>query len=285
MIAAPQRRDLVQAVLEDDGGAAGAGAGQVQAVTAHVVQRAGHLEATVVVGERDGLHCAADGGDGHQADGRVQQPPRPAGRGAARGAHHPDGQDERGRRPHPAGRGEGAVVGGDGEQGDSGDGHHGGRDGGPALRLAGPPGREHREQRPAGGQADEARAGDDGLGGAGEHDQDEKEGGDQAAEHGAGDHQGERDPPPGGRRGVGGDVAAAAVGRGVVVVMSVSLPGRWCRRAGRRYSFSVGATGGGRPGRMTGFRQQRRSVGRQRPRGWAGGPGLRGCAGREVSGG
>ena len=71
---------------------------------------------------------------------------------------------------------------------------------------------------------------------------------------------------------------------GVVVVMSVSLPGRWCRRAGRRYSFSVGATDGGRPGRMTGFRQQRRPVGRQRPRGWAGGPGLRGCAGREVSG-
>ena len=140
--------------------------------------------------------------------------PGPAGRGAAGGAHHPDGQDERGRRPHPAGRGEGAVAGGDGEQGDSGDGHDGGRDGGPALRLAGPPGREHREQRPAGGQADQAGAGDDGLGGAGEHDQDEKEGVDQAAEHGAGDHDGERDPAAGGRRGVCGDVAGAVVGRG-----------------------------------------------------------------------
>ena len=39
--AAPQRRGLAQAVLEHDGGAAGAGAVQVQAVPAHVVEAPG----------------------------------------------------------------------------------------------------------------------------------------------------------------------------------------------------------------------------------------------------
>ena len=207
-----------------------------------------------VVGQRDGLHGAADGGDRHQADDRVQQPVGPARGGAAGGARHPDGQDERGRRPHPAGRGEGAVAGADGEQGDSGDGHHGGRDDGPALRLAGPPGGEQREQRPAGGQADQAGAGDDRLGGAGEHDQDENEGGHQPAEHGGGDHDGERDAAATARRVAGGDVTGGLVGRGGGGGRHGGLAsGRVVRSSGVRYSLSVGATAGGRPGRMTGF--------------------------------
>ena len=107
---APQRRDLVEAVLEDDGGAAGAGACQVQSVVADVVQRAGHRVAGVV----DGRATVS------RAPPRAAIATRPmagytihrsAGRRAVGGAPHPDGEGERGRRPHPAGGGEHVVTG------------------------------------------------------------------------------------------------------------------------------------------------------------------------------
>ena len=124
------------------------------------------------------------------------------------------------------------------------------------------PGGEHREERPAGGQADQAGAGDARLGSAGEHDQDENEGVHQAAEHGGADRDGERDPAAGGRRGVCGDGAGAVAGRGGGGGRHVGLAsGRWDGRAGWRYSFSVGAQDGGRPGLMTGFRACRCVVG------------------------
>ena len=89
--------------FQDDCGAAGAGAVQVQPVPADVDQLAGRGIGPGVEGFADGLVAAAHRGDHQHSEYGVQQPPSDsAAQLAPDPKEHPDNQPEQDRRPYPA---------------------------------------------------------------------------------------------------------------------------------------------------------------------------------------
>ncbi len=164
----PRGRHVSEPVLEHDRGAARSRAVQVQAVTADVVQRAGGGIGVLVVCPGSGLVHPADGADGERGDDRVEQPANTAAEAAAKLDDHPHGEREHYRWPHPPGRVERLIVGLRDQQYQPGDSHEDCRHSCPALRLAGEAARQHGEHRPAAGEREQRRAGDDVLVGAAE---------------------------------------------------------------------------------------------------------------------
>ena len=87
--------------LEHDGGTAGAGAVQVQAVSSHVDQLARHLVVRCRSGENR-FGAGPDRDDGEKDDHRVEEPaPEPTAHVSSDAPRHPDRECEHDRRPHP----------------------------------------------------------------------------------------------------------------------------------------------------------------------------------------
>jgi hypothetical protein len=196
-------------------GLPGAAAGQVQPMTADVVQRAGHGQAVVALAA-DVLDESADRRHRQGGEHGVDQPPGASGHGGARAARGPRHQHEHGRWPHPARNPEAVVVGGECDQGHSADAEEGGGDVGPSLRRVGDAGGQRGEQRPARGEGEQRDAGGDVLDSAGD-DAEHQDGRSECASGEGRDHDaGEGSASA--RVGMGGRAAArtwgAEVGRG-----------------------------------------------------------------------
>ena len=167
----PGGGDLPQAVGEHDGGAAVSAAVQVQPVTIDLVALAGGGVGALIAVLRDVLVGGTEGResqDGHDGD---EHPASGASHSATELDEHPHGQSQYGRWPDPAQPRQGVIPGGEQQEGDSGAAHEDRRNDGPMLRPGGVAAGEGRDQRPAGPEAGEHRAGDDTLGAASEHHQ------------------------------------------------------------------------------------------------------------------
>ena len=149
--------------LDDHGGAAGSAAAEVQAVPADVDQATRHRRRRRHR-RADGLVGAADAGEAHGSDHRVEQPARdPAGHVATDPHGHPERECEQDRRPDPVDRGVGRGP--ESQQGDAACAQHQGGHRGPAPRLRTEPRREPGQDGPADREAAQDRTGESTLGG------------------------------------------------------------------------------------------------------------------------
>ena len=152
-----RRRGAAATGLQDHGRAAGAGALQVESVRSHVHELTAH-------GDRgcgrstDRLVPSAEGEEHQDDQHRVQQPrPGPAVQLAPGAGPDPDHQDHQGRRPDPPERIHHGVRGHEHQR--PGQRHEDRRHHRPALRLVGEPRGQHRQERPAQGEAEQHHRG------------------------------------------------------------------------------------------------------------------------------
>ena len=100
--------------------------------------------------------AAADRGEGGDRDDRVEHPPAAAARQLPADLDgDPDQQAQQGGRPHPTKGVHGGAARGEDEQRGTAHAHHGGGNGGPALRVVGEEHRQCQQQRPSRGETEE----------------------------------------------------------------------------------------------------------------------------------